>query len=444
MKLQIIFLLIILSLATRLPTATAAESGADTLQRFTGAREAGMGEAFSTVSDDISACQFNPAMLGTLSQPQGSVSESLGFASDYLSAVSVGYPTRFGNFLAAINYYDTGSEKLYASDGSIVDLHLQQDFLGAISYGKQLGIIGFGGTLKYLSSDLAEYKTASSYAFDIGGALILGSPDVSLGVSLRNIGQGLKFVSERDPLPRELRTGISYAFNLGNDNSKILLSADVPYLIVDKTTQENLGAEWCINKAFSLRIGEHFNSDVQSLTFGLGLKTRTFSFDYSYGAAGPLNSINNVSIGYRWGAQPTVLARNKPIEKADDSLSDDVNSLINNLHSKDWQKRIVAADKLGEIREKKGVKSLIETLNDENENVAGSAAKSLGLIGDSAAFQPLVDSLSDASPYVKISAIKGLVNLGDNRAIAPLKKTLRDENPEVRQAASEALKTLSE
>jgi len=288
--------------AALLPVAAEdSKSGAVTLQRFTGARAAGMGEAFSTVSDDISVWQYNPAMLGTLSQPQAQAFVSRGFASDYLSALSIGYPTSFGNFLADVNYYDTGSEKLDASDGSVVNVHLQRDLLGAISYGKKFGILGLGASAKYLSSELAEYITASGYVFDIGGVLIFDSAGISLGASLRNIGQGLKFISERDSLPRELRMGVSYAFKLGEDNSKMLLSADVPYMIVDKKIEANLGAEWPISKGFSIRAGEHFNSDIQSFTFGFGLKTKTILFDYSFGAAGPLDNIHNVSISYRWG-----------------------------------------------------------------------------------------------------------------------------------------------
>ncbi|MBU4305729.1 MAG: PorV/PorQ family protein [Candidatus Omnitrophica bacterium] len=298
MKSLVISLLIMMSVAPLLPVA-AGESGAATLQRFVGARSAGMGDAFSTVSDDISAGQFNPAMLGTLSQPQGLAYVSRGFASDCLSSLAVGFPTRFGNFLAGINYYDTGSEKLYASDGSVINVHLQRDLLGTISYGKKIGVISMGASAKYLSSELAEYKTASGYAFDIGGALIFDSPNVSFGLSLRNVGQGLKFISERDPLPRELRMGGSYAFQLRNDNSKMLLSADIPYMIVDKKTVANLGAEWLINNGFSVRVGQHFNSDIQSFTFGFGLKIKTMVFDYSFGAAGPLDNIHNVSLGYR-------------------------------------------------------------------------------------------------------------------------------------------------
>lgn len=295
------YLAVIVVLAVISVPARAGESvsGAPTLQRFTSARAAGMGEAFSAVPGDLLAWQYNPAMLGRLSSSQVAASVSRGFAADYISALSAGYPTRIGVFAASLNYYDTGAEELYASDGAVFNVHLQRDVLVALSYAKKFGALAVGANAKYMTSELAEYRSGDALAFDAGAALMLESPAITIATALRNMGQGIKFISSKDPLPKELRTGISYAPAFAG-SSKLLLSVDVPYLIPEGRTTCNAGVEWLPHKGLSIRMGQRINSDILSTSFGFGISSKVFSFDYAFSSTDALYDLHNVGIGYRW------------------------------------------------------------------------------------------------------------------------------------------------
>lgn len=274
-------------------------SGAPTLQRFTSARAAGMGEAFSAVPGDLLAWQYNPAMLGWLPSPQVAASVSRGFAADYMSALSAGYPTRLGVFAVSLNYYDTGAEELLASDGTVFDVHLQRDMLGAVSYARKIGGLAVGANAKYLNSELAEYRSGGSVALDAGAAFTFESPAVTLGAALRNVGRGIKFISSRDPLPKEFRAGFSYAHAF-DGNSKMLFSVDVPYLIPEGKTTCNAGVEWLPHKGLSIRIGQHLKSDIISTSFGFGISSKVLSLDYAFGSTDAMDDLHNVGISYRW------------------------------------------------------------------------------------------------------------------------------------------------
>lgn len=281
--------------------AAADPSGAPTLQNIVGGRAGGMAEAFSTVGDDITAWAYNPATLASLKGPQAASTFSRGFASDYFSTLSYAHPTGYGTFAGSFGYYDAGSEKLLGSDGSEFDVHLQRDVLGAVSYAGSIGVVDLGVSGKFLSSELAEAETATAFAVDFGLIGRVPSSGLAVGVALRNIGSGIKYIQEEDPLPLELRFGTSYLFPLKKQRSKMLLSADVPYLVNEKITMVAVGAEFVYLDSLSLQAGYNFNSDIQSLTFGAGVLWGKINFNYGLGLTDGLSDIHRITIGYRFG-----------------------------------------------------------------------------------------------------------------------------------------------
>lgn len=58
----------------------------------------------------------------------------------------------------------------------------------------------------------------------------------------------------------------TYSFDLGGANSKMLISADVPYMITEKRTEGSVGAEWSLGSGLSIRIGQYSVRDDYLLT----------------------------------------------------------------------------------------------------------------------------------------------------------------------------------
>lgn len=281
--------------------AAASPSGAPTLQNLIGGRAGGMAEAFSTIGNDVTAWPYNPATLASLKGGQAATTFSRGFASDYFSTLSYAQPTSFGTFAGSFGYYDTGSEKLYGSDGSEFNVHLQRDILGAVSYAASLGAAAFGASGKFLSSELAEAKSASAFAVDFGVIVRPPSSGLAFGLALRNVGSGIKFIQEKDPLPMELRLGSSYLLPMGSRQYKMLLSADVPYLVNEKDTMVKVGAELAYLGSLSLQAGYNFNSDAQGLTLGAGVLLGKINVNYGLGLTEGLSDVHRITVGYRFG-----------------------------------------------------------------------------------------------------------------------------------------------
>jgi hypothetical protein len=290
----------------------AAQSGATTFQNLVGGRAAGMAEAFSTVEDDITAWSYNPGNIGTLRNPQIAGVFSRGLASDSLSMISYGQPTTAGTFAGTFAYYDTGKEDLFASDGSVYNVHLQRDILGALSYANRLGMVSVGATGKFLRSELAEVVSATTFAADFGGIIRFPSSDFSVGVALRNVGPGLKYIDKNDPLPLELRFGVSYPLSLESLRSKLLLSTDVPYLINDKEITGKIGVEYTYLDSLSFQAGYHVKSDAQNITFGVGVRWQQIVFNYGFGLASELSDTHRITVGYRFGETAGTRIQIKP------------------------------------------------------------------------------------------------------------------------------------
>jgi HEAT repeat protein len=109
------------------------------------------------------------------------------------------------------------------------------------------------------------------------------------------------------------------------------------------------------------------------------------------------------------------------------------------LKEKDLWRRIMAAEALTEIHDRRAIKPLLQTLQrDPSGIVRGEAAKALGKIGDPTTVETLIDALKvriknpkeRSSPaYVASQAAWALGNIGDRRAIPALLPLLGSREP---------------
>jgi len=121
-----------------------------------------------------------------------------------------------------------------------------------------------------------------------------------------------------------------------------------------------------------------------------------------------------------------------------------VMSLIGCLESRDYITRWYAAVALGEIGDRQAEEPLISLLTDNDEKVRGGAVGALKYIGGPGAVEQLIKCLeSDESWITRMLAAETLGAIKDKRAVGPLTKALEDGNYDVKTTACQALKNIN-
>ncbi|MCI0490057.1 MAG: TonB family protein [Blastocatellia bacterium] len=114
-------------------------------------------------------------------------------------------------------------------------------------------------------------------------------------------------------------------------------------------------------------------------------------------------------------------------------------SLLSELKSDDAVVRRAAANQLGSLRARDGVRQLIAALADKDVTVREAAAFALGQIADPSATEPLVRALTDNDFEVRASAAFALGMLGGSKATEAISFALADADPAVRASAATAI-----
>ena len=194
---------------------------------------------------------------------------------------------------------------------------------------RQLGPVRVGGTLKFVSGQLAGLS-ASALAFDAGVAYTAPSGDFHLGLVGRNVGAPLSSYSEGAPvgeLPLDIVLGLTYrvpkapfrlSLSLQNLNTWVLYETGE----TDTRTSlgENLarrvvvGLEILAGPAFAIRGGYNhqrrldLRAEGQSfgfagLSLGAGLQLSRWGFDFGYAGFGAGGGSTHLGVGYRFSPQ---------------------------------------------------------------------------------------------------------------------------------------------
>lgn len=293
-KAAIAFLGLLLS-STHLWAASRSQS-ALTLIEPTGARIASLGEAGASLTDDITALQYNPALLSSLSTRQISLLFQRGLIDDRYGHLSVGQQgTQWGLGLS-VGYYDSGTLDVF--DGQKTQTVVgERDIVSGLTLSHRFSNFSLGVTGKHFSSRLAETRTVQTFTSDLG----LWAPmaaNITGGLAIQNLGGSLENHLGSDPLPRQARAGISCKFQ--SFSLPALFLSEGIYRFDQKRFDPGLGIEVSAGP-LAFRTGYHGGSDVQEFTFGTGFFWGTSSLDYAFGLASQLNSTHRISFTNRFG-----------------------------------------------------------------------------------------------------------------------------------------------
>ncbi len=335
MKKIILFILPTLLISFFFTSSIFPEGAGVTSENFTkipeGARQCGMGEAFTGIADDVNAIYWNAAGLTQLTQNNFCLMHTawlLDVNDEYgayaLPITGIGTVELSGIFLYGSvdvtsedskgNYVAT-NEKANASDMDI-DLAFAKklsDFLGDNSFLSDLSL----GISTSILNDQIYTDQGGGFAVSLDAYYKPKYENYSLGISVQNFGVS----TNRPDLPLTIRFGIGYRFALENimlpftdegyfkllDNNAAA-DIDVIYYPEEELARLNVGVEkyWVLNKyhTVALRGGYKFGYDLGGLngfTGGVGykltaIKDMSFDVDYSLTPYGDLGLAHRISV----------------------------------------------------------------------------------------------------------------------------------------------------
>ncbi|MDE2141791.1 MAG: PorV/PorQ family protein [Elusimicrobia bacterium] len=316
------FLLFFPALFPALPSAAAGPgtSAATFLDLGFGARPIGFGEAYVAMADDVSAVHYNPAGL-SLHQPAMRSApgpyEMLFTHTLYVQGISL---DQLGLVRRPWGLSVT-SLRIGGIEGRTLETDAPSNFgasdlaVGA-SYGRTVGPVGLGATLKYIHETIGN-ASADAYAVDLGALHRFENYPVSVGADLANLGTKVRFVDQAFPLPLVLRAGVTYGQTKSFPHA-LSLQIDTPR---DGAPFIRLGAEYQGFGPFALRVGYRTFSGGQKdavlgkslgstasgfsefygLFLGMGLQTKLGNLDYAIMPYGELGLAHRLSLGLRFG-----------------------------------------------------------------------------------------------------------------------------------------------
>ncbi len=261
----------------------------------TGARPLGMGGAFSAISNDGNAIFYNPAGLGQLVYPEvftmySKMYQGLDYGNIYSGFVGGAIPiVEVGTIGGGFHTRRTAS---YGKS-------LSQENLFMLSFGRELGKVGFGTSLKvynYKWSNLTSEETTylggtNKTAFDADIGFLWRPGKLAVGAVVTNVAQADLGLNEANRIPIGMRGGISLNFS-----SVILAGEVIAEQRAGKTSiQGKGGAEVRIKDVLSLRAGGGAgDSDYQNISAGVGLRLyQGLGIDYAFNM--PMGTIKDIT-----------------------------------------------------------------------------------------------------------------------------------------------------
>ena len=183
-------------------------TSADFLQIGQGARAAGMGGAYTAVSEGAIAAYWNPAGLSNLEGSEISLGHFAWYQDITVEQGSFAFPVADRAVLAAsITYVNYGAIEGYDVSGASTGELTAYDWVGGLSLGYSFNDALSGGiTGKFINQKLDTYS-ASTFAGDFG--LKYDFPKFALALAVTNVGGKLTFDQESENLPSALKFGLA-------------------------------------------------------------------------------------------------------------------------------------------------------------------------------------------------------------------------------------------
>ena len=280
MKKVLVFIILSASISL---AQSAGKSGLAFLKNGFGARNIAMGDLGVTSAKDVTALNYNPALLTNYKSAQVSVThnEWIEDASSEMIGASFkmfNLPFALGLNTTSISDLEIRSRPMPVPE-STFDVHY---FFGSLSTAfNVIDDVSFGVTFKYLHEGLLT-DNATGYGFDFGVHYITILEGLNFGAAIRNLGSMNELKVEATKLPVDLRIGGEYNFEVTDIHANIILLGGFQKYLDTDDTHLHFGTEIFYNNILALRGGYMTGYESKGLTAGLGIVWNNINFDYAF------------------------------------------------------------------------------------------------------------------------------------------------------------------
>ncbi len=283
-------------------------SGATFLTLDTGARNLGMAGSGSAFANGVQSLCWNPAVLGWLNGKEIICSHSEHFQSIRYENIGFAYGrnnTGLGFSLKGL--YLGGIEERTEPSPEPISMMNAYFLAPTLSLGRVVSrYFTLGMNIKSVYQQIGD-DNSFSFATDMGVDTKTPVKGMKTGLSIIDLGTGVKFTRFSYSLPTRLRLGLGYSLADGNVNLALdlikFLKEDLEYA---------MGIEGRMIERLSLRLGYRgtFNGEDNygGLACGFGVQVQNFDVDYAFTTNGSLGGTHTFSISYFWGRSERVKA----------------------------------------------------------------------------------------------------------------------------------------
>ncbi len=270
-----------------------------------------MGGMFAAVADDVSTTYWNTAGLAQIENIEINLLHVSYFGATNYEFGGFALPLQPGSTLGLSGSFDF-IPSFNSTNNPLAPLGSANDIAIALGYGQKFGdnfALGVGG--KYISSNLVS-SGASGGAVDAGLLLFTTHKELTLGLSVQNVGQVSNFgnYSSQEKLPLVYRGGLVYRFE-PQKPTHFLLGVDVEKPIDSDLIFHTGGEFWLGIESLSVafRAGYSFDPLNQDLggtsgaSVGAGVRFTGFELNYALVPFGVLGDTQRFSITYRFGTE---------------------------------------------------------------------------------------------------------------------------------------------
>ncbi|MDD5764619.1 MAG: PorV/PorQ family protein [Candidatus Marinimicrobia bacterium] len=265
----------------------AGSAGLQFLKIGVGAREAAMGEAFTSLSDDVNSVFWNVAGIGFVTRPSATFSHSNWLVESNHDAFAVAIPIRsFVVGVSAISFRiqefnettvlaPNGTDNMIGAGDYLVGLAVARRYTDKLTIGLQL---------KY-AQEVLDNRSFGNLLFDIGTIYHTGFRDLKLAFTLQHFGSDITLADQQFRMPLLFRVGASDNIFKTRLN-RLTASAELVHP-TDANEWICVGLEYELFNMFALRGGYRANGSEHNLTTGFGLQLPDVgrfgtTFDYAY------------------------------------------------------------------------------------------------------------------------------------------------------------------
>ncbi len=268
------------------------------------ARSAAMGDAYSSVGNDLSAVFYNPAGATQIERYALTASYLKWIVGSSMGTFAIGAKTNMATFAVNFAYFTTDEfeETTSSQPGGTGRMATAGNMAAGLTVAKQVtDKLSVGGNLRWIQEDL-DLQSYSAVDMDFGTLFYTGFYSTRLGMSFRNLGNDKDVIGQkaRFPMVFNLSGAAEVYGNLGDPLSLTLAVEQM--FFTDGVNHYHFGAEAWVQSMLALRAGYKTGYDSESWSVGAGLRQKlgdqSVGVDVSYSKAEALDEYPiRVSVG---------------------------------------------------------------------------------------------------------------------------------------------------